>query len=202
MRTKTSKKKTRCLSSSSIDNEMDSIASIASDIWNELVEASRTESLLNTKPFYDVIVKIEDPTNSKIMLDFKRLMEMSLEEYKSLPAKNNWNSNVKYSLLSIKKDLVDCPICLCHLVMLTAYKLKVFGDDAFGKVSSCCKVGAGVIHHILETNTVFFPVGAIRSDYHVCPLNEEPFKAAFVDMQSTKMASMAISFVTHTFHWT
>ena len=76
-------KKTRCLSSSSIDNEMDSIVTIASDIWNELVEASRIESLLNTKPFYDVIVKIEDPTNSKIMLDFKRPMEMSLEECKS-----------------------------------------------------------------------------------------------------------------------
>jgi hypothetical protein len=89
---------------------------------------------------------------------------------------------VKYSLLSINKDSVDFPIHFCHLVMLIAYKLKVFGDDAFSKVSSHCKVGAGVINHVLEINTVFFPLGAIRSHYPVCvcPLNEETFKAAVV----------------------
>ena len=61
---------------------MDSIVTIAFDIWNELVEASRIESPLNMKPFNDDMDKIEDPI-SKIMLDFKRPMEMSLEECKS-----------------------------------------------------------------------------------------------------------------------
>lgn len=54
---------------------------------HQWTEASRVEPPLNLKTFYDNMVKTEDPTNSKIMLYFKRLTEMSLEEYKSLPAK-------------------------------------------------------------------------------------------------------------------
>jgi hypothetical protein len=42
------------------------------------------------KPYYDGVVKTEDPTNSKNIVGFKRLTEISLiEEYKSLPAKSN-----------------------------------------------------------------------------------------------------------------
>jgi hypothetical protein len=55
MRTKTSKKKHDAYQA--LQLTMDSIATIASDIWNELVEASRIESPLNMKPFYDDMVK-------------------------------------------------------------------------------------------------------------------------------------------------
>jgi hypothetical protein len=136
---------------------MDNIVDIVKEIWNELVVASAVEVPLNIKTFYDEMVKVEDPEIAKVMVDFKRPSEMSIDEYKSLPAKNNWQSNIKYSLYSINKDDADAPICLCHLIMVTACKLKVFGDDAFGKVSSRCKVGAGMINHILETN-LFFPL--------------------------------------------
>jgi hypothetical protein len=52
--------------------------------------------------------------------------------------------------------------------MLTAFKLKVFGDDTFGKVSTHCKVGAGVINLILENNFAFFPCW-IRQIVLICP---------------------------------
>jgi hypothetical protein len=130
------------------------------------------------------MVKVEDPTNAKVMVDFKVPSEMTLVEYKSLPAKNNWQSNIKYSLYGINRDDADAPICLCHLIMVMAYKLKVFGDDAFGKVSSHCKVGATVINRILEDNLIFFPAGAARSRLSVRAraLNEETFKSCVVDV--------------------
>ena len=114
---------------------MGCITDIIQEIWNELVVASAVEAPLNIKPYYNEMVKVEDPTNAKVMVDFKLPSEMTLVEYKSLPAKNNWQSNIKYSLYSINRDDGDAPIRLCHLIMVTAYKLKVFGDDAFGKVS-------------------------------------------------------------------
>jgi hypothetical protein len=110
----------------------------------------------NIKPFCDEMVKVEDPTNAKVMVNFKRPSEMSLDEYKWLPAMNNWQSNIKYSLYSINRDDVDAPICCCHLIMVTVYKLMVFGDDAFGKVLSSCKVGTSMINHILENNLLNF----------------------------------------------
>ncbi len=163
---------------------MDNIAAIVKEIWNELVVASAVGPPLNIKPFYDEMVKVEHPANTKVMVDFKRPSEMSLKEYKSLPAKNNWQSNIKYSLYSIIRDDADAPIHLCHLIMVTAYKLKVFGDDAFGKVSSRCKVGAGVINHILESNLVFSPAGAAQSRLSVRAhaLNVETFKSCVVDV--------------------
>ena len=134
---------------------MDNITQIASDLWNELVAAALVEPPLNVKAFYDDIVKVEDPANSKVLVDFKQPSEMSQEEYQSLPAKCNWNGNVKYSVISIKKDH-NFLIRLCHLIMLPAFKLKIFGDDAFGKISSQCKVGTTIVKHILEKNFIFF----------------------------------------------
>jgi hypothetical protein len=32
--------------------------------------------------------------------------------------------------------------------MLAAFKLKIFGDDAFDKVSSCCKIGAAIVNQL------------------------------------------------------
>ena len=93
---------------------MDNITQIASDLWNELVAAALVEPPLNVKAFYDDIVKVEDPANSKVLVDFKRLSEMSQEEYQSLPAKCNWNGNVKYSLISINND-PNIPIRLCNI---------------------------------------------------------------------------------------
>jgi len=50
--------------------------------------------------------------------------------------------------------------------MLTAFNLKIFGDDAYGKVSTGddaygkvstqCKVGANQVNNLLERNPVFF----------------------------------------------
>jgi hypothetical protein len=159
---------------------MDNIVDIVKEIWNELVVASAVEVPLNIKTFYDEMVKVEDPEIAKVMVDFKRPSEMSIDEYKSLPAKNNWQSNIKYSLYSINKDDADAPIHLCHLIMVTACKLKVFGDDAFGKVSSRCKVGAGMINHILETN-LFFPLLELPGLAYRA-LNEETFKSCVIDM--------------------
>jgi hypothetical protein len=69
------------------------------------------------------------------------------------------------------------------LLILAACKLKVFGNDPFGKVLTHCKVGAGVINHILENN-FFFPAGSSPSRLTVCAhaLNEETFKAFIVDI--------------------
>ena len=162
---------------------MENIEVIASEIWKELEEASKVEPPLNIKPYYDEMVKKEDSL-TKAFVDFKKPSEMTAEEYKLLPAKYNWNSNVKYSLFSINRLSVNAPIRLCHLVMQTAFRLKIFGDDAFGKVSARCKVGAGIVNFLLEKNTVFFPAGAARSRLPVCvrPLNEETFKSAVTEL--------------------
>jgi hypothetical protein len=160
------------------------IAALASDIWKELGLASLVENPLNVKPFYAEIIKVEDPANNKFMVDFKRPSELSCVEYNALSAKCDWNNTVKYSLFSINKDLAEAPIHLCHLLIVVAYKLKVFGDDAFGKVSSCCKVAVAVVNHFMEKKSVLFPAGAAQSKYPVraCVLNEETFKVMVIDM--------------------
>jgi len=162
---------------------MENIEDVSSEIWKELEEASKVEPPLNIKPYYDDMVKREDPI-SKEVVDFKKPSEMTVEEYKQLPAKYNWNSNVKYSLLSINKNSENTPIQLCHLLMVTAFRLKVFGDDAYGKVSAHCRNGAAIVNLLLQTNMVFFPAGAARFRTPVCvrPLNEETFKAAVVEL--------------------
>jgi len=45
--------------------------------------------------------------------------------------------------------------------MQTAFRLTIFGDDAFGTVSARCKVGLGIVYYLLEKNLVFFPAGAV-----------------------------------------
>jgi hypothetical protein len=160
------------------------VVAIASDVWKDLVEASLVEPPLNVKPFYDEVIKVEDPTNNKVLVDFKRPSDLSVAEFNALPAKYNWNNNVKYSPFSINKYVAEAPIRLCHLLIVTAYKLKVFGDDAFGKVSSRCKIGAAVVNHLMEKNSILFPAGSSRSRAPVRArvLNEETFKATVVDM--------------------
>jgi hypothetical protein len=68
--------------------------------------------------------------------------------------------------------------------MHTAFKLKIFGNDAFGKVSTRCKVGSSVINNMLEKNTVFSPSSSVqaRLPFHACPLNEETFKSVVVEL--------------------
>jgi len=163
---------------------MDNIDQVCSDIWKELVAAARVEPALNLKPFYDEIVKKEDPVNNKVLIDFKRPREMTSEEYVEFPAKSNWNANVKYSLYSINANSTEPRIRLCHFIMVIAYKLKIFGEDAFGKVLARCKIGAAVVNHALELNKVFFVSGGIRNriSVRVRPLNEETFKAVVQDI--------------------
>jgi hypothetical protein len=163
---------------------MDNINQVCSDIWKELVAAARVEPALNLKPFYDEIVKKEDPVNNKVLIDFKSPTEMTSEEYVEFPAKSNWNANVKYSLYSINANSTEPRIRLCHFIMVIAYKLKIFGEDAFGKVLARCKIGAAVVNHALELNKVFFVSGGIRNriSVRVRPLNEETFKAVVQDI--------------------
>jgi hypothetical protein len=59
---------------------MDNVTDIIQEIWNELVVASAVEAPLNIKPYYNEMVKVEDPTNAKVMVDFKVPLEMTLVE--------------------------------------------------------------------------------------------------------------------------
>jgi hypothetical protein len=110
--------------------------------------------------------------------------EMTAEEFLSIPAKSNWSSNIKYCFHSINKFSADRPIRLCHLLMLLAYRLKIFGDNAFGKVASRCKLGASIVNFLMEKHTVFFSSSAAknRQPIRARPLNDETFKAAVVDL--------------------
>ncbi len=137
-----------------IENE---VLSIANEIWTELVAAAAVEAPLLVKPYYNDVAKNEDKT------DFKRPLEMSVTEYNSVAAKLNWNVTVKYSLFSINPDPLQ-PIFLCHLLLLTAYKLIFFGEDAYGKVTvrckvtARCKVASTIVNYLLEKNWVFLTV--------------------------------------------
>jgi hypothetical protein len=73
------------------------------------------------------------------------------------------------------------PLSFTHF---TASKLKVFGDDAFGKVTSRCKVAAAVVNYLMEKNRVFFAVASGRQRIPGCVrlINEETFKSAVVDI--------------------
>jgi hypothetical protein len=137
-------------SASAID---DDVLTITMEIWSELEPSSTVEPPFQVKPFYNEMCKKEDKT------DFKRLLEMITTEYLSVTPKLNWNATVKNSLFSISSDPLIL-IHLCHLLVFTAWKLKVFGEDAYGKVTACCKVGSHVITYLLEKNCVFFPVTA------------------------------------------
>jgi hypothetical protein len=77
----------------------------------------------------------------------------------------------------------EAPIRLCHLLIIAAYRLKVFGEDAFGKVASRCKAAVAVINYLLEQNRVFYPVSSGRQRIPAClqSLSDETFKVAVVD---------------------
>jgi hypothetical protein len=129
------------------------------------------------RPYYNDIIKNEDKS------DFKHPMELTAAEYNSILPMLNWNFSVKYSLFSINVDLLK-PIHLCHLLMFMASKLKVFGDNAFGMVSSRCQVAAAVVNYLMEVNCVFFPVTAGWQHVPGCvrQINEETFKSAVMDI--------------------
>ena len=120
--------------------QMDVLA-LASDIWKELVEASLVEPPLNVNPFYDDVIKVEDPTKNKVMVYFKRPSGLSIVEFNALPAKYNWNNNAKYSPFSMNKNLEEALIHLCRVLIDTAYKRKVFGDDASVRFPPAAKLG-------------------------------------------------------------
>jgi hypothetical protein len=82
--------------------------------------------------------------------------EMNVEEYLAIPAKSNWNGNNRICIHSINKFSLDHPVRLCHLLIVTACRLKIFVHDAFGKVASHCKVGASIVNLLMEKNTVFY----------------------------------------------
>jgi hypothetical protein len=129
---------------------MDNIDVVVDEVWNKLVKASRVEPPLNVKPDYDDVAKKEEPVGSKQFVDFKTPSEMLVEEYQSLPAKSNWSSNIKFSLFSNDKGDMDAPVCSCHLLLHLAYKQKIFGDDAYGKVSARCKIGAAAVNLLMK----------------------------------------------------
>jgi hypothetical protein len=150
---------------------------IANEIWSALADAAVIEAPLSVKPFYDEVLKNEDKT------DYKKPSELLLDEYQAVAPKTNWNFNVKYSLFSINMAAADKPIRLCHLLLYVAYKLKVFGEDAFGKVTARCKTAAAIVNYLLERNRVFFPVGSGRNRIptRVRAMNEEIFKTTILD---------------------
>jgi hypothetical protein len=92
---------------------------------------------------------------------------MTTAEYNSVIPKLNWNATVEHSLFSINSDPV-CLLCLCHLSLLTTYKLKVFGEDAYGKMTARCKVASTIINYLLEKNHVFFPVNLGHQQRWIC----------------------------------
>jgi hypothetical protein len=42
----------------------------------------------------NVTVKKEDQSNAIVLVEFKKLLEISIEEYLAVPAKSNWNGNI------------------------------------------------------------------------------------------------------------
>jgi hypothetical protein len=125
------------------------IVGVADEIWSELVVASLGENPASVSSYYNDMIKNDNKS------DFKLPSELTLDEYTKIPPKLTWNINVKYSKFSINMVSSEAPICLCYLLIITAYKLKVFGKDAFGKVASRCKAAAAVINYLLEQNRVF-----------------------------------------------
>jgi hypothetical protein len=116
-----------------MDNTM---IDIANDIWSTLADAATVEAPLSRMPFHDEVLRSEDKT------DYKKPLELLLDKYKAVVPKTNLNFNVKYTLFSINMAAADKPIHLYRLLMYATYKLKVFGEDAFGKFTAHCKTSA------------------------------------------------------------
>jgi hypothetical protein len=132
------------------------IVGVVDEIWLELVVASLVENPATVVSYYNDMIKNDDKSH------FKLPSELTLDEYTKIPPKLTWNINVKYSKYSINMVSSEAPIHLCHLLIMTAYRLKVFDEDAFGKVASQCKAAAVVINYLLEQNRVFYPVSSGR----------------------------------------
>jgi hypothetical protein len=147
---------------------------IADEIWSELVAASLVENPASVVSYYNDMIKNDDKS------DFKLPSELTTDEYTKILPKLTWNIHVKYIKFSINMVSSEAHICLCHLLIITAYRLKVFGEDAFGKVASRCKAAAVVINYLLEQNPVFYPVssGRQRIPTRLQSLSDETFKAA------------------------
>jgi len=60
------------------DSVDSNIVEISNDIWKELEAASAVEAALLIKPYFKKIIKNEDKS------DFKRPIELTVEEYSSL----------------------------------------------------------------------------------------------------------------------
>jgi hypothetical protein len=84
-----------------------------------------------------------------------------MEEYQLIPAMSNYSSNVKYCSHAMNKFSVDEPIWLMPLVDCHCIPAKKFGNDAFGKGSVRCKLGASIVNVLMEKNTIFSS-GGIR----------------------------------------
>jgi hypothetical protein len=134
------------------------ILGVEDEIWSELVATSLVENPASVASYYNNMIKNDDKSN------FKLPSELTTDEHTKIPPKLTWNINVKYSKFSINMVSSEAPIHLCHLLIITAYRLKVFGEDAFGKVASRHKAAAVVINYLLEQNgffTLFHPVANV-----------------------------------------
>jgi len=154
------------------------IVGVADEIWSELVAASLPENPSSISSYYNDMIKDDDKS------DFKLSYELTINEYVNIPLKLTWNLNVEYNKFSINMTSSEAPICLCHLTIFTAYKLKVFGEDTFGKVASRCKAAASVINYLLEQNRVFYSAISGRQciPTRLQSLSDETFKAAIFDL--------------------
>jgi hypothetical protein len=47
-------------------------------------------------------------------------------------------------------------------LIVIAFRVKIFGDDAFGKVSIRCKLGASIVNFLMERNSIFSHLVAVK----------------------------------------
>jgi len=158
------------------------IAALADKIWDELAEASHVEHPIQIKAYYDDTGLKEDPYNNNNLVDFKKPSEIMVEEYQLIPAKSKWSSNVKYCLHSMNKFSLDEPIRLCHLLIVTAFWLKIFLMMPLAR----CQSGANwVLASFIRWRRMhFFPHSGARTRIPDCDwsLNDKIFKATVIDL--------------------
>ncbi len=125
------------------------LVEIANEIWTDLMAVSAVKAPFMIKPYYNEMIKKEDKT------DYKHPSALMVEEYRAIPPKTNWNSGVKFSFYSVNMSQV-APIHLCHLLIHTAFKLKILGEDTFSKVITHCKAGANAVNYLLGKKIMYF----------------------------------------------
>jgi len=79
------------------------------------------------------------------------LLKMFSAQSSDLGRAQRWMSYVRIYVLKYDWSLC-CP-----------WRLKILGDDAFGKVSAWCKVGAYIINHLIEKKSVLSRWSCSRS---------------------------------------